>query len=86
MPTCVLTGSSLYSSCLPEHHTAFHTLFSTSSLQVSLETQQDMSVSLIVSYVISNASWSSAYDVRVFTRDKAMKVYTPRPIDSHLTT
>ena len=44
-----------------------------------------MSVSLIVSYVVSNASWSSAYDVRVFTKDKAMKVYTPKPIDSHLT-
>ena len=29
---------------------------------------------LFVSYVVSNASWSSSYDVRVFTRDKNMKV------------
>ena len=29
---------------------------------------------LVLSYVVSNASWSSAYDVRVFTKNKAMKV------------
>ena len=63
--------------CLdPQPHLSFHPLYSTSSLRVSLEVQQDMSVSLIVSYVVSNASWSSAYDVRVFTKDKAMKVNT----------
>ena len=29
---------------------------------------------LYLSYVVSNASWNSAYDVRVFTKDQAMKV------------
>ena len=30
---------------------------------------------LYVSYVVTNASWSSAYDIRVFTKDKNMKVH-----------
>ena len=33
-----------------------------------------MNISLVVSYVVSNASWASAYDARVFTKDKVMKV------------
>ena len=31
-------------------------------------------VTLLVSYVVSNASWSPAYDVRVFPITKEMKV------------
>ena len=33
-----------------------------------------MDAVLYVSYVVTNASWSSAYDIRVFTKDKNMKV------------
>ena len=32
-------------------------------------------VHLKVSYVVSCAAWSSSYDVRVFTKDKTMKVH-----------
>ena len=45
-----------------------------SSVRVGLEVSEETDVSLVVSYVVSNASWSSAYDVRVFTKDKTMKV------------
>ena len=31
-------------------------------------------ITLLVSYVVSNASWSSAYDVRVLPVNKEMKV------------
>ena len=31
-------------------------------------------VLLYVSYVVTNASWSSVYDIRVLTKDKNMKV------------
>ena len=33
-------------------------------------------VTLLVSYVVTNASWSPAYDVRVFPITKEMKVST----------
>ena len=46
-----------------------------SSLCVGLDAREKGDVTLVVSYVVSNASWSSAYDVRVFTKDKAMKVW-----------
>ena len=45
-----------------------------SSLCVGLDAREKGDVTLVVSYVVSNASWSSAYDVRVFTKDRAMKV------------
>ena len=45
-----------------------------SSVRVGLEVSEETDVSLVVSYVVSNASWSSAYDVRVFTKDRTMKV------------
>jgi len=48
-----------------------------SSLCVGLDAREKGDVTLVVSYVVSNASWSSAYDVRVFTKDKAMKVSQP---------
>lgn len=31
---------------------------------------------LYLSYIVTGASWSSAYDARVFTKDKTMKVHT----------
>ena len=46
----------------------------TSSLRVGLEASEATDVTLLVSYVVSNASWTSAYDVRVFTKNKTMKV------------
>ena len=45
-----------------------------SSVAISLEASEVCDVVLLVSYVVSNASWSSSYDVRVFTKDKTMKV------------
>ena len=45
-----------------------------SSLCVGLECGGEVDVRLVLSYVVSNASWSSAYDVRVFAKNKAMKV------------
>ena len=45
-----------------------------STLHVGLEAAVEGDATLIVSYVVSNASWSSTYDVRVFTKDKTMKV------------
>ena len=45
-----------------------------SSVSISLEASEVCDVVLLVSYVVSNASWSSSYDVRVFTKDKTMKV------------
>ena len=45
-----------------------------STLHVGLEAAEEGDATLTVSYVVSDASWSSAYDVRVFTKDKTMKV------------
>ena len=49
------------------------------SVTISLEASENCEVVLLVSYVVRNASWTSSYDVRVFTKDKAMKV-SARPI------
>ena len=43
-------------------------------MTISLEASEVCDVALLVSYVVSNASWSSSYEVRVFTKDKTMKV------------
>ena len=44
------------------------------AIHVGLEAPVETEVVLYLSYVVRNASWSSSYDVRVFTKDKAMKV------------
>ena len=44
------------------------------AVHVGLEVAEEVDAVLYVSYVVSNASWSSAYDIRVFTKDKSMKV------------
>ncbi len=44
------------------------------TLHVGLEAAEEGEAILFVSYVVTNASWSSSYDVRVFTKDKTMKV------------
>ena len=44
------------------------------TLHVGLEAMEEGPVDLFVSYIVSDASWSSSYDVRVFTKDKTMKV------------
>ena len=45
------------------------------AVHVGLEASEEVDAVLYVSYVVTNASWSSAYDIRVFTKDKSMKVY-----------
>ena len=44
------------------------------AVHVGLEASEKVDAVLYVSYVVTNASWSSAYDIRVFTKDKNMKV------------
>ena len=44
------------------------------AVHVGLEASEEVDAMLYVSYVVTNASWSSAYDIRVFTKDKNMKV------------
>ena len=41
---------------------------------ISLEAASDTDVVLALSYVVSNASWTPQYDLRVFSNDKTMKV------------
>ena len=41
---------------------------------ISLEAADDTDVVLALSYVVSSASWSPQYDLRVFSSDKTMKV------------
>ena len=48
-----------------------------SSVSISLESGVQCEVRLLVSYVVSCAAWSSSYDIRVFTKDKTMKVSWP---------
>ena len=45
-------------------------------VRVFLETAMDTEVTMFLSYVVSNASWTSAYDVRVFSKvsEKSLKV------------
>lgn len=45
------------------------------AVHVGLEASEEVDAVLYVSYVVTNASWSSAYDIRVFTKDKNMKVH-----------
>ena len=44
------------------------------AVHVGLEARAETKAILYLSYVVTNASWSSAYDARVFTKDKLMKV------------
>ena len=44
------------------------------SVCISLEAAEDTDVTLALSYVVSSASWSPQYDLRVFSSDKTMKV------------
>ena len=44
------------------------------AVHVGLEASEEVDAVLYVSYVVTNASWSSVYDIRVFTKDKNMKV------------
>ena len=46
------------------------------TIKITLGAVEKCDVMLILSYVVSNASWTPAYDIRVFTKDKSMKVYT----------
>ena len=44
------------------------------TVKVTLGAEKDVDVRLFISYVVYNASWSPSYDLRVFTKDKSMKV------------
>lgn len=44
------------------------------SVKVIIDAKVDCDVMLTLSYVVSNASWMPAYDVRVFSKDKLIKV------------
>ena len=59
-------------------HTHTHTH---STLHIGLKAPEETDAVIFVSYVVTNASWSSAYDVRVFTKDKSMKVCPLDPLD-----
>ena len=48
-------------------------LFLSRAIHIGLETTEETEGVLLLSYLVINASWSSAYDVRVFTKNKAMK-------------
>ena len=50
---------------------------------MSLEAAQETEVILQVSYIVSNASWSPLYDLRVFSSDKSMKVSGLLPFCFH---
>ena len=52
----------------------FISLCTCSSVHIGLEASMETDVTLLVSYVVANASWSPAYDVRVFPVTKEMKV------------
>ncbi len=43
---------------------------------MTLHAVDECDITLVLSYVVSNASWSPAYDTRVFTKDKTIKVLT----------
>ena len=45
-----------------------------STIHVGLEAPAGVEAVLYLSYVVTSASWSSAFDARVFTKDKTMKV------------
>ena len=40
-----------------------------------VEAKEKHLLNLVVSYLVCNASWTPVYDVRVFTKEKALKVY-----------
>ena len=50
------------------------------AVHVGLEAPDETKATLYLSYVVTNASWSSAYDVRVFSKDKLMKVCVHAPV------
>uniref|UniRef100_A0A1X7VAE9 DUF4139 domain-containing protein n=1 Tax=Amphimedon queenslandica TaxID=400682 RepID=A0A1X7VAE9_AMPQE len=45
------------------------------SVKVILHSIEKVDVTLVVSYVVKNASWSPIYDIRVFTKDKTLKTH-----------
>ena len=63
------TFSSISGSNLMDLHLCLHRC-----VHIGLEASEETDVTLLVSYVVSNASWSPAYDVRVLPVTKEMKV------------
>ena len=44
------------------------------NISVLLDASKDGKVTLVVSYVVSNASWTPLYDVRAFKKDITVQV------------
>ena len=64
------SGEDLYS---PSSHVWFY-FVSFRELSILLETTEETTVELFVSYVVNKAKWSPKYDIRVFSNDSTMKV------------
>ena len=45
-------------------------------IRVILHSSERVDATLIVSYVVNDASWTPLYDIRVFTKDKTLNVLT----------
>ena len=43
-------------------------------VRVVLHSSERVDATLIVSYVVNDASWTPLYDIRVFTKDKTLNV------------
>ena len=53
-------------------------LFLFRNISVLLDASKNGEVTLIVSYIVSNASWTPLYDVRVFNKENTMQVLHQR--------
>ena len=49
-------------------------VFFSRNISVLLDASKDGKVTLVVSYVVSNASWTPLYDVRAFNKDSTVQV------------
>ena len=49
-------------------------VFFSRNISVLLDASKDGKVTLVVSYVASNASWTPLYDVRAFNKDSTVQV------------
>ena len=67
----ICTCTCIYNVCIHMHTSM---MCPCSSVSISLDSGEPCDIQLLVSYVVSCAAWNSSYDVRVFTKDKTMKV------------
>ena len=48
--------------------------FTLRQVSILLEAENQTEIKLILSYVVSNASWTPLYDLRAFTKDNTLQV------------